>query len=127
MWEEKRKDAEPYERLCLTCGQTFTVVPKPGGKQYYCTLECRRMYQRLRRYGLTYQEYRALMERQGGVCALCRQEWRGWGGRTGLHVDHCHRTGRVRGLLCGDCNTALGRFGDDPVLLRRAAEYLEGG
>lgn len=125
-WERKLLAAGPYERPCLTCGETFAVAPKVGGRQYYCSIECRRMYQRLRRYGLTYQEYRALIERQGGVCALCGQEWRGWGGKSGLHVDHCHQTGQVRGLLCGDCNTALGRFGDDPAILRRAADYLEG-
>lgn len=125
-WERKFQDAKPRTRPCLTCGEMFSIVPKLAGKQYYCTIECRRMYQRLRRYGLSYQEYRALVERQGGVCALCRHEWKGWGGKSGLHIDHCHTTGKVRGLLCGDCNTALGRFGDDPMLLRRAAEYLDG-
>lgn len=48
-------------------------------------------------------------------------------GRGGLHLDHCHATGKFRGWLCSKHNTGLGLFQDDPVLLRRAAEYLERG
>lgn len=69
-------------------------------------------------------EYDRMLERQGGVCAIC-----GNGAsdaiRKNLAVDHCHGTGRVRGLLCGNCNTGLGSFKDDPVLLRRAIKYLK--
>jgi hypothetical protein len=124
-WERKFADASPSERECLACGESFTVQPRLAGKQYYCTPECRRLYARLRRYGLSYGQYQSLLDKQGGLCALCRSAWKGWSGKQGLHVDHCHKTGRVRGLLCGDCNTAIGRFGDDPALLRAAAAYLE--
>lgn len=124
-WERKFENASPRERNCLCCGELFTVKPKLAGKQYYCAVECRRLYSRLRRYGLSYRQYQDLLEKQGGACALCRGAWKGWATKEGPHVDHCHTTGRVRGLLCGDCNTAIGRFGDDPVLLRAAAAYLE--
>jgi hypothetical protein len=69
-----------------------------------------------------------MLERQGNKCALCRQDWHGFSTSKGdlPHVDHCHRTGKVRGILCGNCNTALGRFGDDPGKLRAAIAYLEG-
>jgi hypothetical protein len=61
----------------------------------------------------------ATSELRAGPCELC-------GAYTDpLHLDHDHKTGRVRGWLCLLCNTALGRFKDDPALLRRAAEYLE--
>jgi len=43
-----------------------------------------------------------------------------------VHVDHCHQTGRVRGVLCFNCNSAIGKLGDDPDAVRRAAAYLEG-
>lgn len=76
-----------------------------------------------RKYGLTLEEYEARLAAQGGVCALC-------GGPCSsgqqLAVDHCHTTNRVRGLLCGSCNLGLGKFRDAPVLLRLAADYLEG-
>lgn len=123
-WTRKFEQAPDYTRACLTCGTDFTVKRTPGARQFYCTVDCRRLYARLRRHGLTYQRYQEILDAQGGMCALCEGPWRGWSGQNG-HIDHDHKTGRVRGLLCGDCNTAIGRFGDDPVRLRRAAEYLE--
>lgn len=57
---------------------------------------------------------------QDGRCLICRGEF----GQT-LPVDHCHRTGKVRGLLCHHCNRGIGLFGDDPERLRRAADYVE--
>lgn len=70
------------------------------------------------RFGITLAQYNELSDRQGGVCAVCRQP-------AVLAVDHCHTTGRIRGLLCMPCNTAIGQFRDDPGLLRAAATYVE--
>lgn len=79
-------------------------------------------------YGITWEQYEALLQSQGGVCAICRNGEPIAHGRTGkqfrLSVDHCHSTGRVRGLLCQKCNRALGLLGDDPVMLQRAIGYL---
>lgn len=74
-------------------------------------------------YGLTPEQYEALLERQGGKCAICDTETPG--GKGSWHVDHDHETKKVRGLLCHNCNIALGNFKDDPVLLEAAAAYLE--
>jgi hypothetical protein len=71
------------------------------------------------------KQYMEMLEAQGRQCALCGKEWQGFNKSKSLVIDHCHETGKVRGLLCGDCNTALGRFGDDPVRLRAAITYLE--
>jgi hypothetical protein len=76
---------------------------------------------RAARYGLSADEYRAMFEAQAGVCALCAAP----PGAKALHVDHCHATGKVRGLLCHMCNLAVGLFKDDPAALRKAAAYLE--
>lgn len=76
-----------------------------------------------RTYGITSEEYDALYEAQGGVCAIC-QRAKGTGRRR-LAVDHCHKTGEVRGLLCKTDNVYLGRLRDDPEAFRRAAAYLE--
>jgi Recombination endonuclease VII len=75
--------------------------------------------ERARRYGLTLEEFRAILARQGGVCAIC-----GRGGRR-LCVDHCHTTGKVRGFLCSPCNTGLGCYEDNPEFLRAASRYLD--
>ncbi|MCU1693912.1 MAG: hypothetical protein JWM64_3003 [Frankiales bacterium] len=77
---------------------------------------------KLRSYGLTLELYRALVHEQDGRCAICEEpEKDGWD----LAVDHCHRTGRVRGLLCRRCNVGLGLLRDRSDLLRAAAEYLD--
>jgi hypothetical protein len=113
-------------KACLTCGAVYEAPYGAGGwNKRYCSPSCRNLYATLRRHGLTYQRHQELLVEQDHRCALCRREWSGWGGRYGPHIDHDHDTGRVRGLLCGDCNTALGRFGDNADLLRRAITYLE--
>lgn len=77
-------------------------------------------YSRLRNYGLSHAEYEALLESQQCRCAICRTDApsRTW------HVDHCHATGAVRGLLCPQCNVGLGHFKDSPELLSAAGAYL---
>ena len=77
----------------------------------------------LRRYGLTLAGFHALDDAQGGRCAICGGPPSGPGNR--LHVDHCHATGTVRGLLCGNCNTAVGLMADDPGRLLSAVAYLK--
>lgn len=73
-------------------------------------------------YGLSPQDYAAMLDAQDGACAICRKPPR----TRGLNVDHDHATGRVRGLLCGPCNSVLGMAGDDPNVLTEALRYLEG-
>lgn len=77
-----------------------------------------------REYGMTYSEYQLLLDVQGGVCALCRKASVVRTNAARLAVDHDHVTQKVRGLLCGKCNLALGLFNDDLATLRRAVEYL---
>jgi hypothetical protein len=73
-------------------------------------------------YGLLPEQYRALVDRQNGVCAICGQPPPE---DKSLHIDHCHDTEAIRGLLCFSCNTSIGHFGEDPARLRAAAHYLE--
>lgn len=77
--------------------------------------------QRLQKiYGITTKERNRLLRVQGYRCAGCRKKRDGrW------HTDHCHRTQRVRGVLCQPCNLALGLARDQPATLRRLASYLE--
>ena len=72
-------------------------------------------------YGITSEEYYAILEHQGGVCALCR---RANGRSKRLSVDHSHLTGEVRGVICSRCNAILGHMRDDPAVADRFAEYL---
>ena len=79
---------------------------------------------RLKRlYGITVVDYERMFEAQGGLCKLCGQPPNNRWGKL-LAVDHCHRTNRVRGLLCDKCNKGLGQFDDSPELLKKAIQYL---
>lgn len=77
----------------------------------------------LRTYGLTVDQYEALVRDQKGLCAICKGPPVGRGKK--LHVDHDHTTRQVRALLCSFCNRGLGYFKDDPQLLLLAAQYLQ--
>ncbi|MER5212709.1 endonuclease VII domain-containing protein [Streptomyces sp. NPDC002838] len=72
-----------------------------------------------RQYGITEADRDELISSQAGVCRICLAA-------PAAHVDHCHNTGRVRGVLCFSCNAALGQFKDRPDVIRRAAAYVEG-
>jgi hypothetical protein len=74
-------------------------------------------------YGIDKVEYERMLEEQGGKCALCGDAECQSGKR--FAVDHCHETGVVRAILCYNCNTGLGKFRDDPEVLRKAAELVE--
>lgn len=73
------------------------------------------------KFGITIDEYDAMFKAQRGRCAICGEKY----GKT-LHVDHCHRTNVVRGLLCQKCNMAIGLLQDSAKLLNRAISYLKG-
>jgi hypothetical protein len=70
-------------------------------------------------YGLSLQDYNAMVAQQGGVCRICKTK-----PARPLFVDHCHASGKVRGLLCHPCNAALGFMRDDPVIAAAATDYL---
>jgi hypothetical protein len=76
-----------------------------------------------REYGLTPAQYDALLASQQGRCAVCSTD--DPAPLACLCVDHCHKTGAVRGLLCFNCNVSIGRMRDDPELLKAAITYLE--
>lgn len=77
------------------------------------------------KYGLTPEQVDELLVRQGGRCAICPTTEPG-GRYKEWAIDHCHVSGEVRGLLCHHCNTALGGFKDNPLLLQKAIGYLNG-
>lgn len=77
---------------------------------------------------MSLEEYNVMLQKQDGVCAICKKPELGKRGNTSqqlsLAVDHCHETGKIRELLCMDCNQTLGRFNDDPSWFLAAADYL---
>jgi Autographiviridae endonuclease VII len=75
-----------------------------------------------RKYGITIEQYDAMLEAQGGGCFICGRPPRD---DISLHVDHDHSTGKVRGILCFCCNNALADFQEERLLLQKAADYLD--
>lgn len=86
--------------------------------------EGRWAYNIKRWYGIEPEDYYRMLEEQDGCCALCSSDSPNGKRLTKFHIDHCHETGKVRGLLCGKCNTFIGLANHDPDVLLRAAEYL---
>ncbi|MGW3896265.1 endonuclease VII domain-containing protein [Micromonospora profundi] len=108
-----RADTSGYATYCKPCHNTRTRETKE--RLYGGTRE----YHLRRRYGVGEKEFQELLAEQGGVCAVC-------GRPDPEHLDHDHRTGWVRGILCFNCNGGLGQFRDSPMRLARAITYLRG-
>lgn len=114
---------------CRTCGTEFTPI---APSHLHCSDECssRAWMDRYlqRTYGISADQYDKMHEDQGGVCKLCGGE--GFlmkkTHKLKLVVDHCHAGGHVRGLLCHNCNRALGLLKDSTETLNNAIAYLEG-
>ncbi len=83
----------------------------------------RRKFKLRKKYGLSPEEYDKQFSHQSGQCAICRRSLVGLSPQT-VHVDHCHDTGRLRGILCGNCNVAMGNFKENIESMSRAIEYL---
>ena len=111
-------------RISIWCTACTRSAPRRSKEpKHYPRSEERKLYERSRRlfraYGITLDDYRRMRIEQGFRCAICKQRTL----RT-MAVDHCHLTGKVRGLLCLTCNRALGLFHDDPDRLMAAVGYL---
>lgn len=147
---QRKTEWKPKERTCVRCSE---MIPEGVRKCQECNRRYTRARRRTpehqaymreynkrnrsktrsrhlqNRYGITLEEFNAMFAEQDGLCAVCRKpetaKWMGTDRTRPLSVDHCHETGKVRGLLCHSCNRILGLLNDDPDRLRRALAYLE--
>lgn len=123
-----RKDGKAS--YCLVCGRIANKKwreanleiakenARESSKRYYYAKGT--VFNRLRKYKLTEEQFNNLMTSTDGSCGICAS-------KENLVIDHCHRTKRVRGILCSKCNTGLGKLGDDKESLIKAIKYLEAG
>jgi recombination endonuclease VII len=117
-------------RRCHKCQAPVPEAARKPGTTVCdnCRVEKRRdrqAYERrrsLRKYGLTQEQYDQLLASQAGRCAACGTDEPG---AKGWCIDHCHKSGRVRALLCSRCNVILGWVDEDPAVLRSLADWLE--
>jgi hypothetical protein len=119
-WERKRRK----ERLCKLCGKTFK--PIDNGNQVRWCIICvpdKQAFGRATRYNITQATYDAMLAKQGNACAICGRTFVGLSAKL-IHIDHCHETGVIRGVLCKWCNLGLGWF-KTVELLSCALNYLK--
>lgn len=125
--------------VCSNCGEEFSElnIKIRLGKGKFCCNKCykeyreknkrdpkelNRLYQKKNRYGLSAEEYYSIFKKQNNKCAICCQEF---SDNNKAFVDHCHKTNKVRGLLCTRCNTLLGMAKDNISILESAITYLK--
>lgn len=114
----KKKIGVGLAKRCQPCRDKLGIYQKKsyGGKR---PIDYHRQYN----YGMDREDFDRMVLDQDGLCAICGLVQ--IGENRSLAVDHCHTTGKVRGLLCDPCNLGLGNFKDNPENLLKAAEYLK--
>jgi hypothetical protein len=140
-WKKKALERKGKPPSCPDCGESDIqkfYLDKTGRRTNARCQQCHKARNTLRwqskdimekrsakavKYGLTPEEFFALYKKHDGKCAICGNEPTTL---RGLHIDHCHNTGKVRGLLCHGCNVGIGSMRDDVVLMRKAIAYIEG-
>ena len=121
----KKRGVSEYEGECKVCR-------KIRSRRYWCTTgrfkkEPCRIHSLKNKYGITIEQYDKMHKSQNGVCSICgNPEMTKYKDRTTqrLSIDHDHKTGLIRGLLCRKCNTSLSAFEDDIDILASAISYL---
>ena len=110
---DKRADRAAYMR-------EYGRKMREANPRYHKALHIKKLY------GITIDQYDAMLAQQNGCCAICSKEEANeiMGKTTSLAIDHCHKTGKIRALLCSNCNRALGLFNDDAELLAKAHGYV---
>lgn len=117
---KNKSNKDGLQKRCKPCDiktgqESYQKDPEKAAKK--------RFIRKLKReYDLTLEQYESMKQKQNNVCAICKTEL-----QTGMlsHVDHCHFSGKVRGLLCRWCNLGLGHFKDSMTSLKSALDYLE--
>src|SRR3990167_9624149 len=131
LWRERNPEKVKANRLRyynknkerINAAAKIWRAANPEKHKQYKDVEKTRHFFYIHRYGISLETYNAFLKDQGGVCAICLQEetsCNSQGVVASLCVDHCHVSGRIRGLLCRNCNSGLGKLRDSKEVLQRA-------
>lgn len=117
-------DKSGYDNLCKKCKRIRGKqrIPSKRHEKYLKNKQDILDRELYRNYGITREQYNEILKQQDYLCAICGKHQSE--SHKGLHVDHCHDTKRVRGLLCGSCNLAIGLLKHNITYLSKAIEYL---
>ena len=123
------------EDICSSDGCDRVVMRRktPSGNVRTNGKRCSTCHGLRAKYGITKLQRDNILRGQGGCCNICRNQvsFMEWHNNTGTNdsravIDHCHTSGKIRGVLCATCNLAIGKLKDSPVLLQRAIYHIEG-
>ena len=121
--ERKKKEAREKTKRARRGDTPWPRDMSPEEKDaYYKELQRKSYYKRT--YGISLEDYKEMLAAQSGRCSICGIHQDNVPKGRWLAVDHCHHTGKVRGLLCLHCNTGIGKLQDDVFLLQAAIDYL---
>lgn len=120
-YEENKKEVVAYKKEWYNDNKD--KILKMRKKRYNLTPEEQKRNSRLKQYGINFEDYDRMFIEQNGCCAICGKHQTKE--KKSLHVDHNHKTGKIRGLLCQKCNHGVGLFNDNLDLLKKAIEYLD--
>ena len=122
-FHKAKKEKDGLQCWCISCRKSWKREERLEyhRERYYSKKDAHLDWSYKRRYGIDLAQYETLLEEQNGLCAICSTNCSS--GRR-LCVDHNHKTGKVRGLLCGNCNKGLGSYMDSVKLLKQAIKYL---
>ena len=118
-------------KSCIKCGETkplsefYKHATNKDRKQSYCKkcmIETTSTRQYRVKYNMTREDRQNLIDQQNGQCAICGYFFKS---EKHTHIDHCHTTNKIRGILCSYCNVALGFLKDSPEIIENAAKYLK--
>ena len=118
---KNRDGRKGFKSRCKAC---VSIRRGTYQREYDASHKCEARDRWLKRYGITQADYDRMLKTQGGRCAICRSTDTRSKNSDRFDVDHDHKSGKVRGLLCRGCNTGLGKFKDNPHFMWTAIEYL---
>lgn len=123
----KKEQAKKYRATNPEKIKALNDSRKESRKKYYGRPEIKRKFRNeslKKQFGLTIEEFDKMNLKQNGLCAICSRNERSERNKH-LAVDHCHKNGAIRGLLCSNCNRALGLLEDSVEILKKAIDYLK--
>lgn len=127
-FHKSKRHKQGVKNECANCTNSYLRRHYQINKELYNNKSREGHY--LRRYGLTYFDYLSMCESVGSCCQICSKELQVAGPGIGKGcmdicvVDHCHSTGKIRGILCQTCNRGLGLFKDNSKVLQKASDYI---
>ena len=116
-FKDKQKSSG-YRPDCKTCNTKRSTKWQIENKDKRASIQLKHQF------GIKLDDYNKMLEKQNSKCAICTKDITEF--KTRFHVDHCHKTGNIRALLCVNCNHGLGAFMDNEELLTKAKDYLNG-